>query len=556
MFRKNPGTKPSANIKSLERRSLLHTICTQYGVARDALSREQEERLVPQTTKIGTFVSFQDDRGSIYYDLQGQPLWFKTRDSQLYPTLFTLWRVAYLLPIVKVQAPVVDRLVGFANLMLPGCVPPFEGTMQRGALVAVASRESPNVAVAIGHCALNLTQFDEVVGRQGTAVTILHSLDDALMKLYDRDWSVPGDADPSVPTKGDEREEGDKGEGDEREEGEQKELLKEEKEQEKEGKEQTDKELSALPTEDIDNFFVRAFIQAVKVSPFECPITSSKLMSDHILKNLPAMDTSYRNIKKTSWKKTAKYLKALEKMGYITLKGKGDDVTVTAVTVPKDIVANFVTHKVPKPKSATVEKTDKLLVVLLYKPTKKSRMFFNALDREYDALYTVPELKGMYNDYIKQNGLAAKNPKNVELDELLKSICLVAGGPREQVFDAFLKNFSPYSVILQPGEEMGARKATKGAPAKIRIVVSTVLGRKTVTTISNFEPFHIRPSDLQVDLQNKCSGSATIHANSDTSLPLEVLVQGAHDGLVASYLRDKGVPPAYIDVVNKSKKKK
>ena len=40
----------------------------------------------------------------------------------------------------------------------------------------------------------------------------------------------------------------------------------------------------------------------------------------------------YCNIKKTTWKKSTKFLKAMEKLNYMQVKGKGDDLSIVGLT--------------------------------------------------------------------------------------------------------------------------------------------------------------------------------------------------------------------------------
>ena len=48
--------------------------------------------------------------------------------------------------------------------------------------MGIVSHDNPQKVTAIGHCKLNMTQFDSVVGRSGVAVEIIHHLDDTLLE--------------------------------------------------------------------------------------------------------------------------------------------------------------------------------------------------------------------------------------------------------------------------------------------------------------------------------------------------------------------------------------
>ncbi|KAM9936266.1 hypothetical protein OXX80_004165 [Metschnikowia pulcherrima] len=563
MFKKQPQVKSSSNVKSSERRHLLTEICEQFQIKRENLSKDQELALLPAVTKQATYHSVQEHKGTIFFDGNEKPTWFRIRDSKLYPTVYTLWRAGYLLPVILTNPFVISRIVGNANLLLPGCIPPFDKRALRGALVGVASYDSPTVIQAIGTCSLNLTQFDDVQDRQGTAVTIIHRIEDELFNLYDGE-SAPESVDntpPSAPeTAQPETEANTDGESKDDVDNEAEEACV----QELDSVDELAETVDDICVEDLDNFFIRSFLQSVKVCQIELPVSASKFMADFILKNLPRMDAKYANIKKTSWKKSAKFLKALEKMKYLSLKGKGDDVSVVALTVPPDIITNFVTHKtIESPKSgggAKKASDGKMSVVSLYKPTSKSRMVFNKLDMDFQKLHTSSELKEVMNNYIKVAELASKkNPKLVVLDSALSSATSTSENEvsRDKLFPAFLRGFSPNYTILPPGGVLdNGCVVKKGDPKKIRILTQTVLGRKKTTTVSEFEHFHIKPQILAEDLKNKCSGSTAIGPSKHNPAVLEVMVQGPHGPTIIDYLKEKGVPISFIDFEDKSKSKK
>lgn len=591
MFKKDPQPKPSSNIKSSERRGLLATVCKEYGINKEELPKETELKIVPATIKQASYQSVQGHKGIIYFDTDEKPVWFKTRDSPLYPTIYTMWQVGGILPIILTNNHVIEKLTTNANLMLPGSIPPFDLRATRGALVGIASYQTPTVVKAIGHCSLNLTQFDNVQGRQGTAVTVIHVIEDELFKLYDNDVEVPTLVDPYSPSAfdslnktlkalyGEDEEDSDgvdDGEVDEEDtsnNGESTELPENDTSKEENGDNQDaaideiSETVEELLIEDIDNFFNRAFLQLVKLNPsIELPISASQFMGQYVLKNLPKMDSKYCNVKKTSWKKSAKFLKALEKEKYVQLKGKGDDVSVVSITVPPETLANFVTHRTndsSKGSGTTPSKKDldkKLSIVSLYKPTSKTRMVYNKLNKDFQNLYTQVELKGIVNDYINAAGLVDKlKPKFVGIDEHLKSATGIKEEKvtRDKIINPFTANHSPHYVILKPGEvNYTPKQVHKGTPPKIKILTHTVLGRKKVTTVVDFEKFFIKPATLAEDLKNKCSGSTSVGPCVHNPNLTEVMVQGPHGTTIIEYLKSKGVPISFIDFEDKSKGRK
>lgn len=577
MFKKDPQPKSSANIKSSERRQLLAEICKEYNIAKEHLSKEDELALVPATIKQASYQSVQSHKGTIYFNTDEKPLWFRIRGYPLYPTLYTLWQAGYLIPIVQTNAFVIGKIKNNANLMLPGSFLTPDTRVKKRCLMGVVDYKSPTVVLAVGVCEVNPEVFQSE-DRSGTAVTIVHRIEDELFNLYDGDYEIPEMVSVEPPALS--NEEKGEGEGSEEQEVHEKEEGHEEEEVHESlpgkeiettvGEDDTVDELaetvSEISVEDMDNFFIRAFIQSVKLDTILLPVSASKMMSDHILKNFPRMDPKYCNIKKSSWKKTAKFLKALEKLNYLSLKGKGDDVVVTEISPPKEMVETFVTHKTiedAKGPSTTLSKKEtdsKLSVLNLYKPTNKVRALSNAGYLEIQTLYSQPQLKDIINTYIKDKELAdKKKPKFVNLDPALLTATNLSEDSmtREKIVPSFLKSFSPHYCILQPGETYGPGvKVHKGEPKKIQILTQTVLGRKKTTSILDFEHFFIKPLALAEDLRSKCSGSTAIgSAKRDPSI-VEVMVQGPHGPTIIEYLKQKGVPTAFIEFEDKSKGKK
>lgn len=567
-------------MKSSERRKLLAAVGKTYKLPQEQLSKEAEMAIMPATTKQASFQSVQGHKGTIYTDENETPTWFKSRDSQLYPLLYTLWKAPYILAKVQTHPHVIKILSGGADLMLPGTVPPFDKRAVRGAIVGVVDTDHPTVIKAVGRCMINMSQYDNVVGRTGTAVEILHYLGDELCAMNKFvDIPVPSehlsDEYPlkEVETeekKDDTAEENAKNEP-ERPSGETPEPSTSSGAVSSQEKPQTDglaEVLSELSVEDIDNFFIRALLQTLKNDTVELPATASTFMSGHIYKNLPVIDPSYANVKKTSWKKTAKFLKAMDKLKYLSVKGKDEDLSIISLMAKETpVVQNFVPHKTigssglgSAPTSNRKDKSKELTVVYLYKPTSKAKKLFADVGAPFQKLYTQSELKQLLDKYIKIKELVnVKNPKNVNVDDTLNSITNLGVGSvlRDKLFKPFLTNCSPLYKILKPGENVDDNdiELYKGEPPKIKIITQMKIGRKVITRMLNFEKYYIKLHVLADDLKVKCLGSTTTGPCVENPALTEVTVQGPHGKIVIDYFLDKGVPVLFIDFVDKVKKK-
>lgn len=568
MFKKEPQPKASANIKSSDRRKLLGEICKTYGLSQENLSKEDELKLVPYPIKQANFASVQGYKGSIFFDEHETPLWFKSRDSNLFPSVFTTWRYPTLLPVVKTHPHVIEVIKNGADLMLPGTIPPFDKREVKGAIVGVVDSEHPSVVKAVGRCKLNLTQFDEVLGRTGIAVGILHHIFDHLFNLNDsrNDNTVPDvieDIGNAEEKKEDTKEEHHDQTG----------VIEEAEttNQSTFDSEDIAEELSELKVDEVDNFFVRSLIQSIIQDTFELPEVSSLFMSNHIYKNLPVMDAKFCNIKKTSWKKSAKFLKAMEKRGFLQAKGKDDNLSVVSLKSKESPeFANFVHHrtmgslqKAPDQSAANNKnrKTEELSIVKLYKPTKKAKAFFEKVGENAEFLYTAPELRSLIEKYSKLQDIVDRSaPRNLIMTDALVALTNLQLGsrPRDVIFKAALANCSSLYKILKPGQSIDDDSAQlhKGEPPIIKIITEMKIGRKVITRVNNFEAFYVKPLVLADELKVKCSGSTTVGSCVQNPKLAEVSVQGPHGKLLINLLNSKGIPMGCISFEDRTKKKK
>lgn len=598
MFKKKPHTKASSNIKSSERRRLFAEICKTYDLNQAEITKEDELAILPATTKQASFKTALGQSGTIFFDEREIPVWFQTRDSQVFPSLFTLWKYASLLPIIKTHPHVIEIIANGADLMLPGTVPPFDVRATKGKIVAIADTENPTVPKAIGRCKLNLKDYTRVIGMKGIAADIIHCIDDELCNLNDLiDIPVPEELEIKIPEPPREQEAQLLEEGDVQKlnsipadiKNDEKSNTLEDESKETNGLSNTSSKeeeniasniddiaelVGQLDVSDVDRFYERSLLQTLQQDSIELPITASLFMSNHIYKNLPIIDLQYCNIKKTSWKKTSKFLKAMEKLKYLKTKGKGEDLSIVELT-PKDnpTVLNFVPHRTvgssskstshakKQPGSGTLQKSGALTIVHIYKPRSVTKPFFSDVNELFDNYYQPQEIKTLLNNYVKLKNLTNPNNKSqVVLNDTLKSITGLNLGshPRDVISKAFMKAFSPNYVILKPGEQLedSGIHIFKGEPPSVNIITEVRIGRKVVTRVSNFEHFYIKPPILADELKVKCSGSSTIGPCKQDPKLTEVTVQGPHGKTIIELLKTKGVPVSYIKFEDKTKKKK
>jgi translation initiation factor 2D len=110
--------------------------------------------------------------------------------------VYTLWRNAQIVPLLHTPNFVISKLQGGADLMTPGLAggPPFPAKAKKGAVVAIASLESPSVPLVVGRCEIDVSALEKVQGAKGHAVQSITWFGDELWA-----WSSGGKAGGEAP---------------------------------------------------------------------------------------------------------------------------------------------------------------------------------------------------------------------------------------------------------------------------------------------------------------------------------------------------------------------
>lgn len=555
MFKKEPHIKALSNLKNSERKKLLQTCKEQTGASDYNFSTP----VVKQTNYKG-----QHSDGTVYTDENNIPIWFKEKHGELmFPTVYSCWSCPQLLPIVLTHDFVIEeRLYNGANLMLAGTLPPFDPRCVPATVCGIASRTDPLVILAVGIVQLNLPSYSSVIGQSGVAVKVMHYLTDGLCQAFKMETEPPVIS-SEVPEEEEEEEEG--------EEEEKVEEPKKETSHTELNLEDIAEVLDQLSLEDVDHFFTRAlYYTLTQDTTLEIPINASNFISNHVLPNLPPVDQSQVNIKKTSWKKTAKFLKHFEKAGFLQLKGKGDDLVIVGVKKDKDELKNFVPYKTSGQSSSkkSGDKTSSpgtLYSEKVYKPKNLGKDFLLSVDLPAKQFYTLTDLKDGVNHYIATKTLVdTKNKKMVLLDDLLYGMFYRKKTPdaprcvsRAQIMEPLIaNNFNEFFQLYKDEDTPLFKSPLKGPLPHVKIVTEMKIGRKVVTRVSNFETYKVDPEELAANLRKLCSGSTTIGETLTSPKVAEVQVQGAHGPLIIDHLSAQGIPAKWIDFESKLKGKK
>ncbi|KAJ2462453.1 hypothetical protein GGI02_005459, partial [Coemansia sp. RSA 2322] len=392
MFKKPFHTKPRASVRTSTCRHLIQETKDNFPLFWEQAAKARDTSIgdntaanegelaevapVPDKLQMAKFVSHIGDKGEIFHSEAGDPLWLKAElvsgeAARLVPTVYTLWQFPSLLPVLWTTPSVVTKLIGGADLMVPGLLVPSNGLpdLKKGALVAVCCPGN-QAAQAVGVLNFNTLGVHSVAGSKGKAVLVVHTYMDYLWKEgCKQQLPVVLDADSiDLPDLGDDDdiESNHNGDG---------------------GAEEDDNcawemvgkpvDSSALPTdnklgghaaaiaaiegvpeavvetvsaEDMDKLLMGALKQVMATVLDEVhaaellPINASTIYSMYMALNAPR--GKELDIKKSTYKKLAKFLKAAEKNGWLKLKDIRGELYVKSFNWAHQDMAEFTPYVV------------------------------------------------------------------------------------------------------------------------------------------------------------------------------------------------------------------
>ncbi|KAK9238443.1 hypothetical protein V1525DRAFT_401072 [Lipomyces kononenkoae] len=605
MFRKKPNVKPFSPVRGSDRRKLLASILTQFNIPTDTLPSETKDAIVPTDIQCAKFIAHSTGESGILYvgDEGSRPLWLKLKDETLIPTVFTLWKCPYILPIVQTWSPVIEKLRNGADMMLPGLIPPFPSPLKTGSIVAIASNERPTVPLAVGICNVDLGTITKVQGQHGKAILIIQCYGDELP--FRGKVSVPMELDlgmPKLEEKNAQMADSENGEIEKNmaesvahldlvpdesatPESQAKSLATDDEATERpitaELQEKPIELVDQVPTTvEIDEAFRLALLSTIHSShvgtALQFPQPSSTFISAHLLKHLPSTYASAQ-LKQTSWKKAARFLKAMEKEGLVKVKEKGGDVTVMGIAGLDNIaIKDFRSFKTAGRKKANTDskmpdtsQTNKsagpLVIREYYLIKDKGKAIAEAVGRRTSDYYSAAELRIILLDYIAKESLVnERNPREIVLNPVLGSMVPTAPKPRsllrEDLLDRFRQSSSPYYKVVREGEDERGMKFLRGTPPKVQILISMKQGHK-VTRITNLETYRIDVYDLANEMRTECASSTTVNKSVDGASvsgqgKLEIQVQGPQSKVAVEVLETHGIKKTWIEVKDNTKKGK
>ncbi|XP_059188695.1 eukaryotic translation initiation factor 2D [Centropristis striata] len=590
MFARPFRVKSNTAIKGSDRRKLKADISAAFPL----LSAEELSELIPNKEELNVVKIYaHKGDGVILYVLHKNPLFFEL-EKHIYPTVYVLWRYPALLPVFRTWPPVLQKLIGGADLMLPGVVVPSSGLpdVQQGNCCSVTLVNS-RAPVAVGTAAVSTGEMLSL-GMKGRGVCVLHTYMDNLWAFGDK--SCP----PSLPdaeiegqgVNGEEYEcdeEGEEGEEEvekcvEEEQSpseaapdpacsgiEELSLAEQEEEKGEKGNEEEEENQGdhKMLQETMDGLLLQCFLHALKskVKKSELPLLTSTFLRNHMFACCPT--GKQLDIKKSSYKKLSKFLQAMQKQHNL--------VRVKELTKGVESIVE-VDWKNPELRSFRVpQETDVVAapvqdggegdppyhppeITTLYSVSARLEPLFLDAQKRKGAILQPAEVRHIITEYVKKNELVDENNKNyVNINPILCD-CLLEKSEYQEVealkwddlFSRTLGRMQECYQVVFPGQ---APIKKKGHIEPIDISVASRGSNKKVTLIKNLDVYGLDPAVVATALQRRVQASAVLQPIPGSKDKVLVQIQGNQIHQISNLLLDHyQIPRKYIQGLDKAPK--
>ncbi|KAF0384649.1 eukaryotic translation initiation factor SUI1 family protein [Gigaspora margarita] len=601
--------KPATNVKSWllsnsDRRKLREELVKRFPelATYEIKQGEQNISILPDRINRANITTYNDLHGMLYIE-EKNPTWFrfdKDKREILVPSVYTLWRFPNMLPKIPTFGPVISKLKGGANLMIPGIAFPPEGLpdVGEGEIVSVTIR-GYTYPLAVGIMCVPTNTLKPGSVKKGIAVQIIHIHQDHLWSMGDKSQPPEDEEVIKIDSVTQDQELEEITDDTIEESSETSDLHAKTKtnvqaydeehgiegsyEEESEIKNnEIEKPSSKYTTAEVDNLLQASFYQALLeklTPPGTLPLTSSQLYSAYVLPSRPVGTDNDVEVKKSSYKKITKFLKAMEKKGVIKVKEQRGDTLLVGVKWDHEELKLFKKHKTIEKASTSAAKSqiqnddissdsnnmDQIKIIEVYMPKGAIGELFQMQEKRIDKVYEYKEISKIILDYVISHDLAdKKNRRFVIPDEQLCKIFESKKG--EPIPDKMTRNdliyhvqsrMEEYHSITLPGDKY---RLKKGRPKSIQLSEARRMGNKIVTIIKGLEEYEIDPKDLIEPLKKLCASSVAVlqSPNSSPKKPLsELMVQGPQTKQVKEYLvSSKGFPEKYIEIIKLKSKDK
>lgn len=545
MFAKAFRVKSNTAIKGSDRRKLRADVTAAF----PTLGTDQVSELVPGKEELN-IVKLYAHRGDavIVYVSGGNPILFEL-EKNLYPTVYTLWSYPDLLPTFTTWPLVLEKLVGGADLMLPGLVVPPAGLpqVQKGDLCAI-TLVGNRAPVAIGVAAMSTSEM-LTSGLKGRGFSVLHTYQDHLWRSGDK--SSPPSVAPLALDPLDLSEEKGSSHADPILQGDMRHLALEGVEEENgevqqmhgkktpsEASEDTSVGgLNSDPTdsktlqEQMDELLQRCFLHALKcrVKKADLPLLTSTFLGSHMFSCCP--EGRQLDVKKSSYKKLSKFLQQMQQEQIIQVKELSKGVeSIVAVDWKHPRITSFV---IPEPvqEGSREQPYHPPDIKPLYCVPASMTLLFQESGHKKGSVLEGGEVRTIIINYAKKNDLVDAHNKNlVKLDPILCDCILEKSEqhtdtklPWDSLLTRCLEKLQPAYQVTFPGQEPIVKK---GKICPIDITLAQRASNKKVTVVRNLEAYGLDPWTVAAILQQRCQASTTVTPAPGAKDSLQVQIQG------------------------------
>uniref|UniRef100_A0A287AIR0 Eukaryotic translation initiation factor 2D n=1 Tax=Sus scrofa TaxID=9823 RepID=A0A287AIR0_PIG len=579
MFAKAFRVKSNTAIKGSDRRKLRADVTAVF----PTLGTDQVSELIPgkEELNIVRLYAHRGDAVTVYVS-GGNPILFEL-EKNLYPTVYTLWSYPDLLPTFTTWPLVLEKLVGGADLMLPGLVVPPAGLpqVQKGDLCAIAlvGNRAP---VAIGVAAMSTAEM-LTSGLKGRGFSVLHTYQDHLWRSGEKSSPpsiAPLTLDPPDPSE-------EKGsvqanaalqgdmrhltlEGEEEEFGEVQQRcaeksLSEAAEDPNVGGLNPDPTDGKTLQDQMDELLERCFLHALKcrLKKADLPLLTSTLLGSHMFSCCP--EGRQLDVKKSSYKKLSKFLQHMQQEQIIQVKELSQGVeSIVAVDWKHPRITSFVIPE-PSPTSQTVQEGSREQpyhppdIKSLYCVPASMTLLFQESGHKKGSILEGGEVRTIVISYAKKHDLVDADNKNlVKLDPILCDCILekneqhtVMKLPWDSLLSRCLEKLQPAYQVTFPGQEPIVKK---GKICPIDITLAQRASNKKVTVVRNLEAYGLDPYSVAAILQQRCQASTTVTPAPGAKDSLQVQIQGNQVHHLGRLLLDEyQLPRKYIQGLEKAK---
>uniref|UniRef100_A0A665T0D3 Eukaryotic translation initiation factor 2D n=1 Tax=Echeneis naucrates TaxID=173247 RepID=A0A665T0D3_ECHNA len=564
MFSKSFRVKSNTVIKGSDRRKLKADVSAAFA----SLSADELSELIPNKEEINVVKIYAHKGEAVtLYVLHKNPLFFEL-EKRLYPTVYVLWRYPALLPTFKTWPPVLQKLIGGADLMLPGVVVPSTGLPQvkRGDCCAVTLVNN-GASVAVGTAALSSEEMQSS-GMKGRGVCVLHTYMDNLWAFGDK--SGPPtllDAESKGQRVNEDESEEEEEEEKEGEEKEKKEIEKnveeehgsaygtatdhvcpdfeelglaekneEEDEKCKEGVEENH-DNSRTPQEIMDALLVQCFLHALKSKP-----------KWKLSKFLQAMQQQHNLVQVKELTKGVESIPRLNLKKFLVLR---------SFIVPEETGGEAVPAQGGGEGEAPYHPPE---ISTLYCVSARVEPLFLEANKRKGAIVQPAEVRSIVTEYVKKNELVDENNKNYVSINTTLCDCLLEKSEYQEVeflkwddlFSRTLGKMQECYQIVFPGQTAIIKK---GHIEPIDISVASRGSNKKVTLIKNLEVYCLDPAVVATALQHRVQASSVLQPIPGAKDKVLVQIQGNQIHQVGSLLLDHyRIPRKYIQGLEKAVK--